>query len=86
MCSNRFCHPLTSFGVPVFTYITQGSGLRVSRRSLATPSQAAAKLLHPGLLSPALPGSKFRGRTDRKLIDKSRFGELKLLPGICRAI
>ena len=58
MCSNRFCHPLTSLGVPLFTYITQGS---------------AALRLHPGLLSPALTGSKFRGRADLKLLDKLAF-------------
>ena len=44
--SHGFCHP--SFRVPLFTYITPGSGLRVSRRSLATPSQAVACATPPG--------------------------------------
>ena len=58
MCSNRLYHPLALLGVLIFLRVTQGS---------------AAARLHPGLLSPALTGSKFRGRADRKLPDKLAF-------------
>ena len=55
------CHPSTLVGVPVvFLFQTQRSGLRVSRCSLATPSQAAALRLHAGLLLCRPPGSEFR--------------------------
>ena len=58
MCSNRLYHPLALLGVLIFLRVTQGS---------------AAARLHPGLLSPALTGSKFRGRADLKLLDKLAF-------------
>ena len=53
--SHAFCHPLTTFGVLVIFFAYPGVwGFASSILSLATPSQAAASQLHPGLPAVAL--------------------------------
>ena len=62
--SHSSFHPLAALGVLVnILLVTQGSGLRVSLRSLATPSQAAADAAAPWATIYRPPGSKFRGLT-----------------------
>ena len=66
--SHSSCHPLAALGVLVnILLVTQGSGLRVSLRLLATPSQAAAFAAPPGAISYRPPGSEFREPKARNL-------------------
>ena len=68
------CRPLLSSGLRYLLFVSRGLGLRVSLRSLATPSQVARyRGLTPAFPLRSLRDSKFRGHVDRKLLDKLAF-------------